>query len=159
MSQNENSPWFDISTFLPLGVGVISLFGICLLLMASRLATPRAIVEVPNTATPFRYLFLGTEPGIVSPTPEVIGTRVVGFSITAQSGIAGSGDSLAAEATQPRPSQLTPQTTLDSFPSLSSPTRTRIFPTGFPTTIAGITNTPARSPKKKEPGGSLRRAR
>ena len=154
MSQNENSPRFDISTFVPLGVGLISLFGICLLLLASRLATPRAIVEVPDTATPFRYLFLGTEPGIVSPTPEIIGTRVVGFSITAQSGIAGSGDSLAAEATQQMPGRLTPGSATDSVPDLGPATSfvQPTFPTRFPTSSGlGITNTPITLPSLAGP--------
>lgn len=126
MTQNENSPRFDLTTYLPIGVGIISLFGICLLLIASRLAAPRAIVEVPDTATPFRYLLIGTEPGIVTivPTEEFIGTREVGFAVTAYSGISGSGDSSIAEPTQQRPAALTPADTADDLLTLMSPTRT-----------------------------------
>src|ERR1044071_4061931 len=69
MEPNENRPRIEMSTFVPLGVGVLSLFGICLILVASRLASPRSTVEVPDTATPFHYLFLGTEPGITTLTP------------------------------------------------------------------------------------------
>jgi hypothetical protein len=126
MTQNENSPRFDLTTYLPIGVGIISLFGICLLLIASRLAAPRAIVEVPDTATPFSYLLIGTEPGIATivPTVEFIGTREVGFAVTAYSGISGSGDSSIAEPTQQRPAALTPADTADDLLTLMSPTRT-----------------------------------
>lgn len=126
MTQNENSPRFDLTTYLPIGVGIVSLFGICLLLIASRLAAPRAIVQVPDTATPFHYLLIGTEPGVVTivPTEEFIGTREVGFAVTAYSGISGSGDSSIEEPTQQRPAVLTPADTADDFPTLISPTRT-----------------------------------
>lgn len=125
MTQNENSPRFDITTYIPIGIGVVSLFGICLLLVASRLAAPRAIVQVPDTATPFQYVLIGTEPGIVTivPTSEFIGTREVGFAITAQSGISGSGEPPTAESTQQQPPEAT-RDTEDSFPTLRPPTRT-----------------------------------
>lgn len=154
MDQNENSPRFDISTFVPLGVGAISLFGICLLLIASRIASPRSTVQVPDTATPFRYLFLGTEPGISSAVPSqdgtvgpdvaITGTRRVGFSITAQSGFS-DGTAPAPNATQQRPSNLTPGNPDGTVQSLSSPTRTVVpaLTSRSPTpTRAGITNTP-----------------
>lgn len=150
MNQSENSPRFDISTILPVGVGMISLFGICLLLMANRLAAPRAIVEVPNTATPFRYLFLGTEPGIASTVPEEIGTRTVGFSITAQSGFSGAdGDSVSADSTRPAPTIRITRTATESATVLTSPTAT--FPAPFPTRSvtaigSGLTNTPITLP-------------
>ena len=126
MTQNQNSPRSDITTYLPLGIGAVSLFGICLLLIASRLAAPRSIVQPPQTATPFHYLLIGTEPGIVTvvPTQEFTGTRQVGFAITAVSGISGSGDSSLTEATQQRPPALTPADTQDGFPTLSLPTST-----------------------------------
>jgi hypothetical protein len=98
MDQNENRPRLDVSTFIPLGVGVVSLFGICLILIAGRLAAPRSTVQVPDTATPFRYLFLGTEPGALSAVPGEEGefldpnasmrTPQIGLAITAQSGFA-----------------------------------------------------------------------
>lgn len=126
MTQNENSPRFDLTTYLPIGVGMVSLFGICLLLIASRLAAPRAIVQVPDTATPFHYLLIGTEPGIVTivPTEEFIGTRQAGFAVTAYSGISGSGDSSIEEPSQQRPAVLTPTDSADDLPTLIAPTRT-----------------------------------
>jgi hypothetical protein len=150
MNPNETPPRFDISTFLPLGVGAISLFGICLLLIASRLATPRATVQVPDTATPFRYLFLGTEPGISSAMPSpgeegfeltpgnsITSTREVGFSITAQSGFAGLNSRTPT-------SRATQQPTLTPSPGSRTRTVTPTLPTRFATvTRVGITNTPA----------------
>lgn len=148
MSQNENSPRFDISTALPVGVGMISLFGICLLLIANRLAAPRAVVEVPDTATPFRYVFLGTEPGISSavPSDEIIETRTVGFSVTAQSGFSSADDdSGIAESTRPVPTRLITRTPTEDALVLISPTA-NLQPTSatrFPTQAGqGITSTP-----------------
>lgn len=147
MTQNENSPRFDLTTYLPIGVGIVSLFGICLLLVASRIAAPRAIVEVPDTATPFRYLLIGTEPGIVTiaPTDEFIGTREVGFAVTAYSGFSNSGDSSIAESTQQRPPNLTPEDPADSLPTLMAPTRT-LRPTLSAATSLVATNTPISLP-------------
>lgn len=147
MTQNENSPRFDLATYLPVGVGIVSLFGICLLLIASRLAAPRAIVEVPDTATPFRYLLIGTEPGIATlvPTEEFIGTRDVGFAVTAQSGISGSGDSSIIEPTQQRPPALTPADTDNDFLTLGPPTRT-VRPALSTATSQVATNTPISLP-------------
>lgn len=157
MNQSENSPRFDISTYLPLGVGAISLFGICLLLVASRIASPRSTVEIPDTATPFRYLFIGTEPGISSAvpsqdgtpgeegfelTPDAASTRPVGFAITAQSGFSGSGSNpTAVDMTQQDSLSLTPENPIGTVPSLRTPT---LIPRpGLPTpTRSGITNTP-----------------
>lgn len=148
MSQNENSPRFDLSTVLPVGVGVISLFGICLLLIANRLAAPRSVVQVPDTATPFRYVFLGTEPGISSPVPseDAISTRPVGFAITAQSGFS----SADGESAQPRPSR----TATDSPPAETEPSNTQgpTSPTRFPTAPGfDVTNTPITLPTVSGP--------
>jgi hypothetical protein len=151
MNPSDNSPRFDISTFLPLAVGAVSLFGICLLLIASRLATPRSTVQVPDTATPFRYLFLGTEPGISSAVPSpgedgfdltpetsITSTRQVGFSITAQSGFAG----LSSKTPASRATQLT-SSNLTSSSSLPTLTASPPFPNSFPTTTRpGVTSTP-----------------
>lgn len=63
-------PPFDRSLLIPIVFGVFSIFGICLVLIMGRIASARAPVEVENTATPFQYIFLGTEPAIVSATPD-----------------------------------------------------------------------------------------
>jgi hypothetical protein len=75
-------------------------------------------VEVPDTATPFHYLFLGTEPGITTLTPStqegipgedigldvtpdvsVTSTRQSGFSITAESGFSNGSSSSGTQST------------------------------------------------------------
>ncbi len=66
----ENKPTFDRGLILPILLGAFSLFGICLVLLLVRLSTFRAVTEVEETSTPFQYLFLGTEPGISTTTPE-----------------------------------------------------------------------------------------
>jgi hypothetical protein len=63
-------PSFDRSLIIPIVFGVFSIFGICLVLILGRIASSRETVEVVETATPFQYIFLGTEPAIVSATPE-----------------------------------------------------------------------------------------
>lgn len=63
-------PSFDRSLLIPIVFGVFSIFGICLVLILGRIASTREGVEVVDTATPFEYIFLGTEPAIVSATPE-----------------------------------------------------------------------------------------
>lgn len=63
-------PSFDRGLLIPIAFGFFSIFGICLVLVLGRLASARESVEPVDTATPFQYLFLGTEPAIVSATPE-----------------------------------------------------------------------------------------
>jgi hypothetical protein len=122
MDQNPNRTSLDLTSLLPLGVGVLSLFGICLILLVGRMFSPRSTVLPPMTATPFKYLFVATEPGISSAVPtdtstpdgtfEAISTdifdpaldvtatstRRTGFAITAVSGLATLSSSLPGEA-------------------------------------------------------------
>jgi hypothetical protein len=64
----DQKPSFDRSLLLPIGVGIVSLLGICAILVTGRLnATPAAVEELP-TATSFEYTFLGTEPAILTVT-------------------------------------------------------------------------------------------
>jgi hypothetical protein len=66
----ENKPTFDRGLILPIILGAFSIFGICLVLLLARLLAFRAVTPVENTSTPYQYLFLGTEPGISTTTPE-----------------------------------------------------------------------------------------
>ena len=66
----NNQPSFDRGFLIPLFLGVFSIFGICLVLILGRLSASRERVTVEETATPFQYLFLGTEPAVVSATPN-----------------------------------------------------------------------------------------
>ena len=75
----EQPTRFDRGLLVPILLGVFSLFGICLVLVLGRLGVARARVTESDTATPFQYIFLGTEPAIVSETPgeEGDGTSTV----------------------------------------------------------------------------------
>lgn len=66
-------PAFDRSLLIPIVFGFFAIFGMCLVLILGRLASARQRVDVENTRTPFQYIFLGTEPAIVSATPEDVG--------------------------------------------------------------------------------------
>ena len=75
----DNQPSFDRSLFIPIGVGIFALLGICVILASGRLnQTPAAVEEIP-TATAFQYAFIGTEPGITTVTlePSVVVTVTV----------------------------------------------------------------------------------
>ncbi len=66
----DDKPTLDRGLIPPIIFGVFSVFGICLVLLLARLSTFRAVTEAEETSTPFQYLFLGTEPGISTTTPE-----------------------------------------------------------------------------------------
>jgi hypothetical protein len=169
IKQNENRPPLDLSTLIPLGVGAVSLFGICLLLVASRLATPRSTVQAPDTATPFQYLFIGTEPGILSAIPDENGTPGEnlnldpfgetpgnsanstpgsGFAITAQSGISTSNPSSnPSSATQKVPTSLSSEEPILIFPGNRTPTLTVGAP--LPTRTYTLTFAPSSTPTNR----------
>ena len=64
----DNNPPFDRSIFIPIVIGLLSVFGICLILVAGRLNAAPGAVQSSETATPLKYQYLGTEPAIVFPT-------------------------------------------------------------------------------------------
>lgn len=70
----DHPPSFDRSLLLPIGVGVFSLIGICVILVLGRMDSNNAVVEEVPTATAFQYTFIGTEPAVST----VIGTAVTG---------------------------------------------------------------------------------
>ena len=65
----DNKRSFDLTFIIPLLLGMCSIFGICLVLLLGRLSAARAIRVVEETSTPYKFLFLGTEPGISTITP------------------------------------------------------------------------------------------
>lgn len=75
----DNQPAFDRSLFIPIGVGIFALLGICVILASGRLNQKPAVVEEIPTATAFQYAFIGTEPGITTVTlePSVVVTATV----------------------------------------------------------------------------------
>lgn len=66
-------PAIDRSLLIPIVLGLFAIFGMCLVLILGRLASARQRADVEITATPFQYIFLGTEPVVVSVTPEQTG--------------------------------------------------------------------------------------
>ena len=64
----EKQPSFDRSLLIPVGIGFISLIGICVILMMGRINSAEAEVEELPTATAFQYAFIGTEPAITTLT-------------------------------------------------------------------------------------------
>jgi hypothetical protein len=60
----------DLSILAPVLLGVVSLLGICAVLLIGRYSGSRVPVQMDATDTPFKYLYLGTEPGISTLTPE-----------------------------------------------------------------------------------------
>jgi hypothetical protein len=66
----NDQPSFDRTMLIPIGVGVFSLIGICVILVAGRItALSGGVVEVPS-ATPFKYAMIGTEPVVLTTTLE-----------------------------------------------------------------------------------------
>ena len=70
----DNRPALDRSFFIPIIIGFISVLGICLVLFAARLGASRGTAQTSETATPLKYQYLATEPGIALPTDAPPGT-------------------------------------------------------------------------------------
>lgn len=66
----ENPQPFDRTLLIPIGVGLFSLIGICIVLFGGRVVALRAGVEEVPTATSFKYALIGTEPAILTVTLE-----------------------------------------------------------------------------------------
>jgi len=66
----------DFSFAAPILLGLFSLVGICVVLGAWIYKGERAPAPVAATETPFRYIYLGTEPGLSTMTPEVTTTPI-----------------------------------------------------------------------------------
>ncbi|HVF24595.1 MAG TPA: hypothetical protein VNA23_01825, partial [Anaerolineales bacterium] len=60
----DNQPSFDRALVIPALIGIFSVIGIISILLINRFVTSRAIVPMTATVTPFKYIFLGTEPAI-----------------------------------------------------------------------------------------------
>lgn len=64
----DNKTSFDRSLFIPIFIGIFSVLGICLILIASRLTVTRGQGITTATATSMKYQYLATEPAVVFPT-------------------------------------------------------------------------------------------
>lgn len=60
----DNQPSFDRGLLIPALIGMFSVIGIVSVLLFNRYNTARAAVTGTATETPFKYIFLGTEPSI-----------------------------------------------------------------------------------------------
>ena len=60
----DNQPSFDRGLLIPALIGVFSVIGIFSVLLLNRYNSARAVVTGTATETPFKYIFLGTEPAI-----------------------------------------------------------------------------------------------
>src|SRR5262245_36808250 len=77
----DNPPPFDRSLIPPALVGIFSVLGICLVWMIYRYNASRASPPTPPTETPFKYVYLGTEPAISTQIlPEVSTTPTLATS-------------------------------------------------------------------------------
>ena len=60
----EDKPSIDPGILVPAILGILSLAGIAVVFILGRQSDIRPADELPDTNTPFRYLYLGTEPGL-----------------------------------------------------------------------------------------------
>ena len=72
----ETKPSIDTGFLAPVALGVLSIVGI-LVIFFGGIRSSRPAGEVTNTETPFRYVYLGTEPGLSTLTPEPTLTPIV----------------------------------------------------------------------------------
>jgi len=125
----ENKPTFDRGLIIPILFGIFSIFGLCLVLLLARLSSFRAVTPVEDTSTPFEYLFLGTEPGVTTLTPEDEPTSEEESTV----------DATPTPLTFASPTRrVTATNSSDDIISLASPTQTRT-PASASTTLTPTT--------------------
>lgn len=78
----ENPAPIDRSLLIPLAIGVFAIVGICLVLLALRLSAAPGSISLTATATPVKYVYLGTEPAIVQPTDQPTPTETLAVEPT-----------------------------------------------------------------------------
>jgi hypothetical protein len=123
----ENKPKPDADLLTPLLLGVLSILGIGVIFFSVRASSMRQ-AEITPSATPFRFLYLGTEPGLSTLTPQPTPTFIV-----------------IEESPAPiKPSVEPPFGT--PVPGLPQPTVSGDSPPPFPTQPAGQPNTPTFTP-------------
>ncbi|HSG44619.1 MAG TPA: hypothetical protein VLA72_15830 [Anaerolineales bacterium] len=70
----DNKPSFDRELILPILLGGLSVIGIGVVFMWGSLSNARQTISAPDTETPLRFVYLGTEPGLSTLTPEATNT-------------------------------------------------------------------------------------
>ncbi|HEY5728420.1 MAG TPA: hypothetical protein VIS72_00100 [Anaerolineales bacterium] len=78
----EKKSLIDIGVLAPIVLGVLSVAGI-LYIFFGRADVSRATGEPVSTETPFRFIYLGTEPGLSTLTPEPTATPMLVETIIA----------------------------------------------------------------------------
>ncbi len=73
----EKKPSIDPGILAPIVLGVLSTLGMIAVFFINRANVTRPVGEIPDTETPFRYIYLGTEPGISTLTPEPTATPIL----------------------------------------------------------------------------------
>lgn len=71
----DDRPVFVRDLLIPILVGGFSILGIIVILLVGRVGASRPPAPAPPTETPFKFIFLGTEVGISSGTPETTETE------------------------------------------------------------------------------------
>jgi hypothetical protein len=135
----DHPPSFDRSLLLPIGVGVFSLIGMCVILVLGRMNSDGAVVEEIPTATAFQYAFIGTEPAISTLTgtvvdEEEISTPTAGAFPTAPP------ETPVIQATNTSP----PIITLPPLENTNTPTRTQTSESAAPFGAGTFDNTDSR---------------
>lgn len=72
----ENKPSLDPGILAPAILGILSIAGIAAIFFIGRGNASRPTAEPPATNTPFRYVYLGTEPGLSTFTAEPTETQI-----------------------------------------------------------------------------------
>ena len=72
----DSKPSFDRELILPILLGGLSVIGIGVVFMWGRLSNTRQATPAADTKTPMRFVYLGTEPGLSTLTPEVTDTPI-----------------------------------------------------------------------------------
>src|SRR5258706_3583585 len=127
----DNKTSLDRSLLIPIFIGFFSVLGICLVLFAARLSAARGNIQNSATATPLKYQYLATEPGIVLPTEIASPTEELSTaSPTLSHGL-------------PTSTQFTNISTVPSTPLILSTSISTRTPTSI--VLAAATNTPTPS--------------
>lgn len=124
----EKKPSLDPGILVPGALGILSILGIAIIFFVTRAESQRPAGEPVNTSTPFRFIYLGTEPSLSTLTPAPTSSPIFIEPPT---------DTAAPEPGEP--SFDTPEPDFPGFPTFA-PTNP-----AFPTQPAGRTATPTAS--------------
>lgn len=113
----ENKPSIDPGILVPAILGILSMAGIAVIFFIGRQNAARPAEDLPGTITPFRFVYLGTEPGLSTFTPEPTETQIFAEPGLTRGPDSGNGSPLVT-STSPasggfptQPSVLTPRPT------------------------------------------------